>query len=395
MLTLSLFSLMPMFVTLFWAVLLLLDKKRNLPQGYLAIFLLVSFVNYLAHASFFLHEYRLFAFLDNLWVFTSLSGYPLYYYYLRLLTRDLKVQWRWIWILLPSFLLSLYSFVVYFLMSDQELYIFVHEFMYHEGQYSINLPLLVRLQILRTHVFKVIFAVQLVLVVVCGFRLITSYDRKLTHFYSNIQGRNLVSFKALLVGFLFASSVSILSGVIGKDYFIDKGPLLAIPSLLHSAFLYWVGYAGYKQRFTISDFNKDILLYKSQKQRKSHDMLTPETSTSAMSRMLENVMLSESLFAKPDLKISDLALRLNTNRSYISRALNNDLNMDFCSWVNHYRISHAKQLMGNDLQSTLSMEHIAEESGFSNITTFYRVFKKQTQMTPGDYQKALRDKSQA
>ena len=78
----ALLSLMPMFVALFWAILLLLNKKRNLPQLYLAVFLMLSCVNYMAHASFFLYEYKLFAFLDNLWVFTSLAGYPLYYYYI-------------------------------------------------------------------------------------------------------------------------------------------------------------------------------------------------------------------------------------------------------------------------------------------------------------------------
>jgi hypothetical protein len=125
----ALLSLMPMFVALFWAILLLLNKKRNLPQLYLAVFLMLSCVNYMAHASFFLYEYKLFAFLDNLWVFTSLAGYPLYYYYIRLLTRDPKIDWKWCWILIPAFSLSLFSFILYFSMSQEELSIFIHQIM--------------------------------------------------------------------------------------------------------------------------------------------------------------------------------------------------------------------------------------------------------------------------
>ena len=103
-----------MFACLFWAVLLLCEKRRNLPKKYMVVFLFVSFINYFAHASFFLFEYKLYAFLDNLWVFTSLAGYPFFYYYIRLLTRDEKIDWKWSWILLPSILLSLFSFILYF-----------------------------------------------------------------------------------------------------------------------------------------------------------------------------------------------------------------------------------------------------------------------------------------
>lgn len=382
MLTQSLFSLMPMFVALFWVILLLLDKRHNLPQLYLAFFLFMSFINYLTHASFFLFEYKVFAFLDNLWVFTSLSGYPLYYYYLRLLTRDTRIRWKWCWILIPSLSLSLFSFVIYFLMSDEELYLFIHHFMYHEGQYDVQLPLLVRLQVFRTYLFKWIFAIQLIAVVVMGFRLITHYDKRLAHFYSDMQGRDLTSFKKLLIAFLFASLISILSSAIGKDFFIDKGLLMAVPSVLHSVFLYWVAFAGFNQRFTISDFKRDIEEYRKQRLQGETDN---KVEPSNISLLLNDIVIREMLFTRSDLKISDLALRLNTNRSYISRAINDEMHTDFCSWVNHYRINYAQELLDDFQQSNLSMEVVAEKSGFANLTTFYRVFKKHTNMTPGDY----------
>lgn len=265
MLLQSFFSLMPMFACLFWAVLLLLDKQRNLPRKYLVFFLFISFVNYLTHASFFLFEHKLFAFLDNIWVFTSLALYPLYYYYIHLLTRDEKIDWKWLWILIPAFLLSLFSFVLYFLMSEDELRYFIN-YMYHHEEGSIyNFSTLVNLQILRTKVFKGIFIIQVVLVVVYGFRLLTNYNKQLAEFYSNVEERDLTQFKHLLFAFLFASGVSIISSLMGKDFFINKGHLLAIPSIFHTTFIYWIAFAGFNQHLTISDFQKDIEEYRLQK----------------------------------------------------------------------------------------------------------------------------------
>ena len=98
MLTHSIFSLLPMFVSLFGVLLLLVSAQRNLSKRFLAFFLVIVSVNYFAHAVYFSNEYKLFAFVDNIWIFTSLSVYPLYYYYIRLLTVDERVKWSRIWI---------------------------------------------------------------------------------------------------------------------------------------------------------------------------------------------------------------------------------------------------------------------------------------------------------
>ncbi len=382
MLFTSFFALMPTFVCLFWGVLLLLDKQRNLPKSYLAFFMFVTLVNYFTHAAFFMREFKLFAFLDNVWVFTSLASYPLYYYYIRLLTCDAKINWKWLVILLPAFLMSLFSFTTYFQMSQEELELFIHQHMYHQQLPVSDMPLLVRLQVLRTSVFKWVFAIQVVLVVVYGTRLVSSYNKKLIDFYSDKTGRDLSIFKMLLFTFLFAALISSSSAFFGKDFFIDKKLLLAIISFLHSTFLFWIGYVGIHQNLTINDFNKDVKNYLKQIQQ-------VDSFPGKERNLIEdlNALVSDNkLFTDPDLQISDLAIELKTNRSYISRTINNDMHTNFCDWINSYRINYAKELM-SDPESGFTMEYIAEQSGFSNITTFYRVFKKHEKCTPGKYMK--------
>ncbi|MEA4917647.1 AraC family transcriptional regulator [Proteiniphilum sp.] len=377
-------SVMPMFVCLFWVILLLSGRERNLSKRYLAFFLSLSVINYFTHAAFFNYEYKLFAFMDNVWVFTSLAGYPLYYYYIRLLTHDVKINWRWSWIVAPSFLLSLFSFVIYFAMSPDELEMFIHGVMYHEAGYTEPYPQLVGLQILRMFLFQIIFIIQVALSVYFGFRLIIRYNKNVRRFYSNTDRKDLSPVKWVLFAFLFASVISLLSNVIGKDFFINKTALLAIPSITHSLFLFFIGYVGYHQDFTIEHFMKDVNDYRNQKtfQEEKENISFKNKITK---RQLIQLMEEKKLFTNPELRITDIALILGTNRTYISRIVNEEMETNFCDWINSYRIDYAVNIMNDPKQNHLSALQVSEISGFSSVSAFYRVFKEKQGISPGRY----------
>lgn len=375
-------SVMPMFVCLFWVILLLCDNNRNLPKSYLGFFLSLSVINYFTHAAFFNRQYHLFAFMENVWVFTSLAGYPLYYYYIRLLTRDTRIDWRWSWILLPALALSVFSFIVYFAMSPEELDLFIRRVMYHEPEYNdISYPPSVRLQIFRIFLFKVFFSAQVILSVWFGNRLIVRYNKEVKEFYSNTGDKDLSPVKWILFAFVFASVISLASNVIGKDFFVDKGFLILLPSLTHSLFLFFIGYVGYRQNFTISDFTKDVNNY-----LLSHTVHTGSPDRNKITKQqLEKLVAEEELYKNPNLRITDIAFILGTNRTYVSRTINEDMQTNFCDWVNGFRIEYIKGIMKNPEYDNLSMLQIAEMAGFSSLSAFYRVFKAKERIAPGKY----------
>lgn len=384
MLLYHIFSIMPILVCLFWITILLHTGKTNLPKRYLAFFLILSSLNYLVHAAFFNHAYRLFAFMDNIWVFTSLAGYPLYYYYIRLLTHDLKINWRWSWILLPSIALSAFSFFIYFSTSPDNMQAYIHSVMYHEEGYTEPLPLLMTLETFKDGAFKVIFPIQVILSVYFGYKLINQYNKTLKDFYSNTGGKDLSHIKWLLFAFIFASIISVISSQIGKDFFINKGTLLAIPSVTHSLFLFFIGYVGFYQKFTITDFANDLnSTNKTDECEDENSILSQTISKIQLNQLLEE----KELFKNPELRISDIALMLGTNRTYISRIINETMQINFCDWVNSYRITHAKKLMKSPYSNDLTLSEISEKSGFKSVSTFYRLFKEKEGIPPGEYRK--------
>lgn len=386
------FTMLPLFVVLFWLILFLLDGGKEIAKRFLTLFLCVVLVNYFAHWVYFNHNYGLYKFLDSVWVFTSLSVYPLYYYYLRLLTTDTGFNKRWAWILLPSLLLSLFSAILYLVMSPQESDIFVQEILYHEHEVPNSYPLPVRLQILRTHLFRYIFAVQVVVVVFYGMRMINRFNEKIRTFYSNVQNKELKSLRLLLLFLVVSSAVSLLSSLIGKEFFSEYPYLLAIPSITHSLALFGISYAGYHQPFTIRELNREVSTgpegtIKGMDELQSEPKGLSGKDYDLLYAKMELMMQQEKLYLNPELRLNELAFQLGTNRTYVSRLIRNRRNLNFCDYVNDFRIEHAKKLLSEKTGEQLPIDEVALRSGFSSISTFYRLFSGKEGISPSRFRK--------
>ena len=100
-------------------------------------------------------------------------------------------------------------------------------------------------------------------------------------------------------------------------------------------------------------------------------------------------MQEKKLFLQPNLKLSDLAFILNTNRTYIYNALSNQESgehQSFSDYINHFRIQYSLQLLENN-PGTKQVEDIIYESGFASKAAFYNNFKKFVGKTPNQYLK--------
>ena len=104
-----------------------------------------------------------------------------------------------------------------------------------------------------------------------------------------------------------------------------------------------------------------------------------EDYTELMHRICQ-VMEERQLFMNPNLKITDLAVALGTNRSTISACINSQRNCSFPQFVNAYRVAHAQELLRN--QPDIKIAEVCVKSGFSSEASFYRIFKAITGTTP-------------
>lgn len=90
----------------------------------------------------------------------------------------------------------------------------------------------------------------------------------------------------------------------------------------------------------------------------------------------------EHVYLNPRLRLSELAMLLGTNRTYLSQYLNQNCESTFYDFVNDYRIHHAKLLL-HSTDDTL--ETIAMNSGFNSLSTFRRAFVQREGMSPIEF----------
>ena len=108
----------------------------------------------------------------------------------------------------------------------------------------------------------------------------------------------------------------------------------------------------------------------------------PAIDDELMQRIAQ-LMDKEKPYLSSELKVSYLADKLNTSSRNVSDCIRNSTNNSFANFINAYRIDYAKQLMSN--HPDMKISEVFLSSGFANETTFFRIFKTATGMTPNEW----------
>jgi AraC-like DNA-binding protein len=99
---------------------------------------------------------------------------------------------------------------------------------------------------------------------------------------------------------------------------------------------------------------------------------------------IQQLMEEEKFYLKPGITISDVSTALGTNDKYISLSVNKYARMNFNHYINTLRVQEAKKLLLEPSRNN-SIQDIAMVCGFGNASSFIRVFKQITGLTPAYY----------
>lgn len=100
---------------------------------------------------------------------------------------------------------------------------------------------------------------------------------------------------------------------------------------------------------------------------------------------LQKAMSIDKLYLNPRLTLSDVASFVGTNRTYLSEYLNNILHKSFYEYINEWRVKEACRIMDDASGRRMTMQEVAEMSGFNSGSTFNRSFARLIGMTPSAY----------
>ncbi len=102
---------------------------------------------------------------------------------------------------------------------------------------------------------------------------------------------------------------------------------------------------------------------------------------------LDRLFDQEKIFRNPDLKIQEVANRLNTSAHILSNLINTSKGKSFFELLNHHRIEEFIAIAQNGEYANYSIMGMANEAGYKSKSSFNTAFKKHTGETPSEYLK--------
>lgn len=120
--------------------------------------------------------------------------------------------------------------------------------------------------------------------------------------------------------------------------------------------------------------------------------LSPERCIE-LEQQIINKLESEKLFQNPALTIDSLARQLNSNRSYVSEAINRSRFGSYYVLINHYRVEHAITMLKENPKQKI--EYVSMASGFSSTSVFSQVFKRSKGVSPSRFLQEILPKAKS
>jgi len=294
---------------------------------------------------------------------------PLFYFYvLSLITPNFKVERKIVIHFIPFIISQAYSFFVYFSilgisdMTEKDILgnaLYFNEIKHYEDYVAL------------ISIFSYLVLVYL----------------KLTTFRKQIQDN--IS-DCSYPDFSWLNNIMILSGGLGLllfanlslDLFLDLKESYYIHWQVYFIYLacliYYLGFTGYKQP------DVDIPEIKQESEKTLVKKLSKEKLQASI-EALNYALETDKVYLNPTINASDLAKQLNISQSHLSYIVNEHFNKSFRSLINDLRINEVKIKLQQKEFSASSILAIALDCGFNSEASFYRIFKRDTGMSPKEY----------
>ena len=363
------FSSLPLMVCVVMVVQLTLTYRRRTDKAirWLLLWAIATLLLYGCHFIYFNHFSDLLPFSDTLYVALNLTVYPLFLLYISAITdrKPLSQQKRFLWLaFMPPVTAGIVVGGLYGAMDAGEAKAFITSYLYLG--YETTLSGLALAQAWVHIVCHITFAIQVIIVIVRGFRRIRRFNKTVEQLYADTENKEIEAIPTILILFIVTSLVSTIVNVIGRQMFVDT-VIIALPSVAFSALIFALSWVGMQHNFSMRDIPEE-----QEKETDDSEKVTavPSANSIIIYEKLENLMNNEQIFLQNDLLLNDVAKLLGTNRTYLLQALSSCAHMTFKEYINRKRIAHAEQLIANN--PLMPKTEIATRSGYNSMSSFYR-----------------------
>ncbi|GGG16231.1 hypothetical protein GCM10011344_15980 [Dokdonia pacifica] len=158
-------------------------------------------------------------------------------------------------------------------------------------------------------------------------------------------------------------------------------------SLFGAFSIYYLGIAGYKLPNYELKLQEDVAVLSSKKDLSTLKKTAPSQRDTEIVKVINDALKKDKVFLNPTLNIQELSRKLSLPQQEISQVINAHFHKKFRDLINEYRVEEVKKMLHSEKMSHMSILGVALECGFNSEATFYRIFKKNTGLSPKEYRR--------
>jgi len=199
------------------------------------------------------------------------------------------------------------------------------------------------------------------------------------HFYAlSLENTEIRKWFRWLFGFFIGFIISYLSYFILVHFSFFNSAWDYSISFCIMFFIFFVAWFGYMQPKVFCGFS----VFEQEKIKYKSSPISGDPGKE-ITENLQKRMAEKKYFLYSDLSLEKLSELMETNKHYLSQAINENLEMNFFEYINTLRIKEAKELLIS--KRDLTIIEIAYQVGYNNKVSFNKAFKNITGVTPTDY----------
>ena len=291
---------------------------------------------------------------------------PAFYLYVKsLIQPNFKLKWKHLFHLAPFVLLQSIIYI-------QKTPLLINSIMNFESNAIFSILFI--LTTFASWYFYNAFSIKLVL----------GYHKNLKNEFSNIEQNNSLKWVLFILIFYILFCLTALSFGVYSVYVHEK--LLLVNHITNSillALVYILGFYGLRQSKIFSNTNQE-----NDTEKYKNSVLTAKIKNEIKESII-NYFKSEKPYLDSDFSMDKLSQALNIPKHNLTEVLNTELENNFFSFVNTYRVNYVKKKLDSNDANIFSIESIGYDCGFSSKSSFFTVFKKFTGKTPLQYKNSI------
>ena len=168
---------------------------------------------------------------------------------------------------------------------------------------------------------------------------------------------------------LFYGLVALL-GVFVLQFYMGTIESYTVGTALASTIVYILFFMGLKTSTVVKKQTKDNL---------PHDLL----------KKIKSVIENDKIYRQPAITLAQFSEEIDTPTYLVSKATKAIYKKSFPEVINGFRIKEITQKLSDPNSNSDKIEGLAYDVGFKTSSAFYNAFKKETSMSPREYQKQL------